>query len=488
MVNITHTPVLVVVLLLAAAFVVALLSKHLQIGRYVFLLTSFTVLFLSARLTFIVLEHGTIHYTLGGWVPPFGIEIIVDAFAAFSSLVVAGVSSLIFWFAVYGPAEVKNESGYYSLLLLLTGAMHGMVMTGDLFNLFVFVEISSLAAIAIIAVKGTSESIEASFRYLVLSALGSGGVLFSIALIFMISGHLNMAYIREALVITSGQYPLNVVLAVGFMLVGFAVKAALFPLHVWLPDAHSNAPTASSALLSGLVVKVYIIAFMRIAYLALGIPIFETLPIRQIFLVLASIAIIMGSVFAMVQDNIKRMLAFSTVAQVGYIFLGFGLFNQRALEGAVLHILNHAIMKALLFLSAGVIIHQSGHKKISELSGLGRRIPLTFAAFTIGALSMIGIPGTAGFVSKLYLALGALDSGLTFFAIVILISSLLNAIYYLPIIITAFFGKDSSSDAKDPAWATQLPLVVLSVGVLFFGLFPSIAIPLVRQTAQLFIR
>jgi len=483
-----HSPVLVVVVLLASAFVVALLSKHLRMARAVFLLAAASSLFLSARLTHLVLAHGTLRYTVGGWMPPFGIEIVADPFAAFSSLVIAGVGAVIYWFAVFGPREVKFEVGYYTLLLLLTAAMHGMVLAGDLFNLFVFIEISSLAAIAIIAIKGTSESIEASFRYLVLSALGSGGLLFSIALIFMISGHLNMAYIMETLSVTAGQYPLNVVLALGFMLVGFAVKAALFPLHVWLPDAHSNAPTASSALLSGLVVKVYIIAFMRIAYMGLGLTIFEALPIRQIFLILAAIAMIVGSVFAMVQDNLKRMLAFSTVAQVGYIFLGFGLYSPRALEGAVLHILNHAIMKSLLFLSAGLIIHQTGSKRISQLSGMGRRMPFTFAAFTIGALSMVGIPGCAGFISKLYLALGALDAGRTFFAILILVSSLLNATYYFPVIINAYFGKNDSKERIEPPRLMQLPIVVLSIAVIFFGLFPSIAVPLVRQTAELFIR
>lgn len=488
MANLTHTPVLIVVILLSVSFVLPLLGRREQLARTLFLIAGVIALILSIRLTLMALTQGAVRYAVGGWIPPFGIEIVVDTFAAYSSLVIAGISLVIFWFAAFGPKEVKYTNGYYTLLLLLTAAMHGMVLAGDLFNMFVFIEISSLAAIAIIAVKGTSESIEASFRYLVLSALGSGGLLFSIALIFMITGQLNMAFIREALTVTAGQYPLNVLTALAFMVVGFGVKAALFPLHVWLPDAHSNAPTASSALLSGLVVKVYIIALMRISYMALGLEIFSVLPIRQIFLVLASAALIVGSVFAMVQDNIKRLLAFSTVAQVGYIFLGFGLFSQRAVEGAVLHILNHAVMKSLLFLAAGVIIHQTGTKKISELNGLGRRMPLTFACFTIGALSMVGIPGCAGFISKLYLALGALDAGMVFFAVLILVSSLLNASYYFPIIISAYFGADNKIEASEPHWSVLAPVAALTLGVLFFGLFPSLAVPLVRQTAQLFVR
>ncbi|MBT9175728.1 MAG: Na(+)/H(+) antiporter subunit D [Firmicutes bacterium] len=483
-----HAPVLIVAVLLLAAFITPLLGKRQAATNAVFLGAGVVALVLSVGMTLRVLAQGTLSYPVGGWPAPYGIVVLVDVFAAYSSLVLATVALIIFWFAAFGPREVRHNGAYFTLILLLTAAMQGMVMAGDLFNLFVFIEISSLAAIAIIAIKGTKESVEASFRYLVLSALGSGGLLFSIALIFMITGHLNMDYIRTTLMVTAEQYPLNLLTSIGLMVVGFGVKAALFPMHVWLPDAHSNAPTASSALLSGLVVKVYIIALMRIAYLALGLEIFALFPIRHLFLALSTGALVAGSVFAMVQDNVKRLLAFSTVAQVGCIFLGFGLFNQRAIEGGVLHILNHAVMKSLLFLTAGVIIHQSGIKKLSQFSGLGRKMPLTFAAFTIGAMSMVGVPGTAGFISKLYLALGALDADMLVFAVLILISSLLNAAYYFPIIISAFFGRDSDAEATDPAFAVLAPVAVLAGMVFFFGMFPSLMVPLVRQTALLFVR
>lgn len=297
-----------------------------------------------------------------------------------------------------------------------------------------------------------------------------------------------MGAINEALSVTATHYPLNVLTAISFMFIGFAIKAALFPLHVWLPEAHSNAPTASSALLSGLVVKVYIIGFMRVMYLAIGMDVFQLLPMRQIFLVLATLAILIGSVLAMVQDNLKRMLAYSTVAQVGYIFLGFGLLSPRAIEGSILHILNHALTKALLFLVAGTIIKQTGTNKISELKGMGLRMPWTFGALTIGVLSMVGIPGLAGFVSKLYLALGALDIGLIPFAVLMLISSLLNATYYLPIVINAFFGRVECRECVDPKPQLLVPIALLAGLVVFFGLFPSWAVPLIRQAALLFVK
>lgn len=488
MFSISHAPILMVVTLLMTAFVVPLVRKNMRLAKGLFLGAGLIVVALAVLITLEVLQSGTMIYAVGEWSAPHGIELVVDAFAAYSSLVVSVISFIIYWFIVFAPREVNYEAGYYALILLLSAAMHGIVMAGDIFNLFVFVEISSLAAVAIIAVKGTKESIEASFRYLMLSALGSGGLLFSIALLFMITGHLNMGYMRVALATTAGQYPLNLLTALAFMVIGLGVKSALFPLHIWLPDAHANAPTGSSALLSGLVVKVYVIAFMRIAYMLLGMDLFYILPLRQILLVLAALAIIAGSVFAIVQDNIKRLLAFSTVAQVGYIFLGFSLLTARAVEGAIWHILIHAIMKTLLFLAVGVVIQQSGYKKISQVHGLARRMPLTFACITLGALSMVGIPGTAGFISKLYLALGALDAGLVIFAVLILISSLLSAIYYFPLIITAYFGHDASPDVKEPSLAVRLPLVILSLAILFYGLMPSMLLPLVRQTALLITR
>ena len=320
-----HAPVLVVVTLLSAAFIVPLLHRKPSVAQVVFLAAVAVAALLSVRLALLVLREGTLSYYLGGWLPPFGIEVVADAFGAYASLVIALITLPIAWFVVFAPNEVAAPCSYMALILLLLAAMHGMVLAGDLFNLFVFIEICSLSAIAIIAVRGTRDSIEASFRYLVLSALGSGGILFAIALIFMISGHLNMGYIREVLAITASVYPLNILTALSFLFVGFAVKAAIFPLHIWLPEAHSNAPTASSALLSGLVIKAYLVAFIRVIYMVLGTELFLELPLRPIFLVLASCAILVGSAFAIVQNNIKRMLAYSTVVQMGYIVLGFGL-------------------------------------------------------------------------------------------------------------------------------------------------------------------
>ena len=207
----THAPVLIVAFLLLAAFVTPLFGQRERAVNAVFLGAGLLAFALAVGMTMRVLAQGTLSYPVGGWPAPYGIVVWVDAFAAYSSLVIATVSLIISWFAVSGPREVRHNSAYFTLILLLTAAMQGMVMAGDLFNLFVFIEISSLAAIAIIAIKGTRESVEASFRYLVLSALGSGGLLFSIALIFMITGHLNMEYIRTTLTVTAAQYPLSLI-------------------------------------------------------------------------------------------------------------------------------------------------------------------------------------------------------------------------------------------------------------------------------------
>ena len=251
---------------------------------------------------------------------------------------------------------------------------------------------------------------------------------------------------------TAGHEPLpqQYLISLGFV-VGYGVKAALFPL-VWLPDAHPL-PSPSSAVLSGLVVKVYAAAFLKVFLKAYPREIFLEIPVMEIVLFLSVLAILYGSIVAMVQEDIKKMLAYSSIAQIGYVFLGFSLMGQRAVAGGLLHIFNHAMMKSMLFLAAGIIIYSTGIRRIRDMKGLGVKLPLTMGAFTIGALSMVGIPGTNGFISKWQLALGALDLGRPIIVVVILLSSLLNCLYYMPIVINAFLcqGEPELEIAKFPA-------------------------------------
>jgi multicomponent Na+:H+ antiporter subunit D len=482
-----HVPVLIVVLLLAASYTVPLLDRFRRsLALPITILSLITAFISSLYLLYLIGVRGPFAYHLGGWPPPWGIELYIDYLAVYMLIVISSIGLLIM---IYGAKDLLHEisrevlSWYYTLYLLLMASMMGIALTNDLFNLFVFVEISAIASCGIISAKADRRCIEASIKYLILSALGSGCILLAVAMIYMITGNLNFDYVAAALPDALKLYPYNIVIALGLFVVGFGVKSALFPLHVWLPDAHSSAPSPSSAILSGLVIKIYAVALVKLLFRVFPAQIYDVIPILDVILFLSVFAVMAGSIFAMVQDDLKRMLAYSSIAQIGYIFMGIGLFGGRALTGGLLHIFNHAMMKSMLFLAAGLIIYATGIRNLKDLKGIGVRMPWTMGAFTIGALSMVGIPGTSGFISKWFLALGALDLNRPFYVAIILLSSLLNGIYYFPIIIDAFFGTKMNpvSEFRDVPALMLIPVLILAAGVIFFGFYPKPLLDLVNK-------
>lgn len=486
----THLPALVIVVPLFFAYLMPLFARWREGWSTVAALGVLAFSFAgSLVMAWQVMTYGPFSYQMGNWPPPWGIELYIDYLAVFVALTMTGVGLIILVFASKDlPHELKPHllGWYYTLYLLLMASMVGMALTNDIFNLFVFVEICAIAACGIISIKGSGECLEAAFKYLVLSALGSGCLLLAIALIYMVTGHLNFTFIAQALPEAMRLYPNNILAALALLLVGIGVKAALFPLHVWLPDAHSSAPSPSSAVLSGLVIKIYAVALLRLLYQVFPASLFEVTPVMTILLWMSTLAIVVGSMFAIVQEDIKKMLAYSSVAQIGYVFLGFALLDVSALTGGILHIFNHAMMKAMLFLAAGAFIYSTGVRKLSDLAGIGRTMPIPAAAFTIGALAMVGIPLTNGFISKWYLVLGAFHGEQHFFAGVILLSSLLNGIYYLPIIVNAFFSEPHGAVAEPKRLPLQMqvPLAVLGFGCLLFGVYPAPIMGLVTRASQ----
>ncbi|MBS4031056.1 MAG: monovalent cation/H+ antiporter subunit D family protein [Clostridiales bacterium] len=487
---VNHFPVLAVVVLLLFAYLMPLLMRWRKewcvpatLGAIGFSLIA------SLYMMWQVMTTGPFMYQMGSWAPPWGIEFSIDYLAVFATMTITIVGLIVIY---YGTQDLLHElkeqvmGWYYTLYLLLMASMIGMVLTNDLFNMFVFVEICAIASCGIISIKESRECIEAAFKYLVLSAVGSGCLLLAIAMIYMVTGHLNFTYVAQALPQVMDLYPLNILVSLALFLVGLGVKAALFPLHVWLPDAHSSAPSPSSAVLSGLVIKVYAIAMIKLLYKVYPPELLGMAPIMNMILWMATLAIIIGSMFAIVQDDIKKMLAYSSIAQIGYVFLGVGLMSESALQGGILHIFNHAIMKSMLFLSAGAIIYATGTRKLSDLKGIGITLPVPTIAFSLGAFAMVGIPITNGFISKWYLALGSLDVGRPFFAAVILVSSLLNGIYYLPIVVNAFFGEPEGAVAEPRPLPRQMvvSLILLGSGVILFGVFPSLILGVVSKAAQ----
>jgi multicomponent Na+:H+ antiporter subunit D len=449
-----------------------------------------------------VMQGNIIRYGVSEWSPPWGIEIVVDPI---TSLMISLLSGVCFLICIYSFAAIKHElqrivtGWYYAAYLLCMAGMIGLVISNDVFNMYVFIEVTGISAVALVASKGTRQATEAALKYLLLATIGSGFILFGIGFIYMITGNLNITFIAQELDPVKGNYPFLIWTAISFLTVGFGVKSAFFPLHLWLPDAHSSAPSPSSAVLSALVVKVYIIAFMKILFIAFGLEIFHETFIRHLILVLAVIAMMAGSFFAFVQIELKRRLAYSTVAQVGYIYLGIGLGTPWGLAAGLLHILVHAFMKTCLFLCAGAIYYQTGKKKVNEFTGMGYKMPITMGAFTIAAFSMVGIPLFGGFISKYGLALGSLEANLPVLILVIIISGLLNATYYFPIIGQAYFSQEGHSAdhaegghhepkkfQRDQIPLSMLvPIVIFALGIIYLGIFPGTVLNFINQTVAM---
>ncbi len=441
-----HFPILVIVLPLISAFIIPFTDRiNRHYGWLIATVVTFVSVLLSSLLLNRVLNSGRISYWIGGWEPPWGIEYVIDYLNAFILVIVSFISFIV---TLYSRRSVEMEidacktTTFYSIYMLLVTGLMGIVITGDIFNLYVFIEIAALAGYGLIAIGRKRDALIASYNYLILGTIAATFILLGIGYLYMATGTLNMADLRERLPML---YRSKMILtAFAFFTVGLSLKLALFPLHTWLPNAYTYAPSVVSAIMAATSTKVGAYAMFRIMFTVFKVEFdLEAVPVMNILLVLSSIAVIAGSVLAIAQTNIKRMLAYSSVGQIGYIVLGAALANQIALTGSLLHILNHALMKGTLFLAVGMVIYKTGIEDVSGLRGMGVKMPYSMAAFTIGGLSMIGIPLTVGFVSKWYIAIGALRTGMWFIVPIILLSSLLTTVYFWRIIESIYFPEKS---------------------------------------------
>ena len=484
-----NLPVFVVIIPLFIAFILPTFARRLKLVEG--LVISVESLWLASAIylaSIVLLQNGTpIIYSLGGWVAPWGIELKVTSLSAFFLLVVTGVSLPITLFAKGNLSEEVGTNPrvtrFYVLLLLLGGSMAGMAVTNDMFNVFVLVEVATLSCCALVSARKDPGAADAAFKYLILATLGSTLVLGGIGFIYILTGHLNMGFVHEELIGVWQNSPHVIWMGMTFILVGFGVKSALFPLHIWLPDAHSSAPTPASAILSGLAVKGYIICFLKFIYDVFGQTLMQEFNVDKILVLAGMIAIIAGSIFALTQNELKRRLAYSTVAQVGYLFLGLGLMNIKGMTGTLFYLGSHAVVKSSLFLGAGAMIAATGKKKISDLAGIGKKMPISMGVFTIGSLSLIGIPLFSGFIGKWYLLLGSLESGNILSVIVIILGSVLCAAYLLPIIRIAYFEPAAEEDIQDPGLAQKTALISLAITVVVLGVFPGPILELAKRAA-----
>lgn len=477
----SQLPILILITLLFSAFIIPLAGFLKKESAFAIALSgAFLSFLLSASGLWVVISQGAIRYHLGGWPPPVGIEYVLDVLSAFMVSVVTLVGSLVVLYSRRSILEEVPERfvPMYALAMLLLAGLCGIIITGDLFNLFVFLEIASLSAYALMAV-GDERAPVASFRYLILGSIAGSFYVLGVGFLYFSTGSLNMADVAQRL---PDLYNSRAVAAAAtFIFIALGLKMALFPLHLWLPDVYTYAPSAVAGLVAPIMTKVAAYAMIRIFLNVFQLQyVTEVLPVTSIMGWLAAAGILYGSIMAMAQDDFRRMLAYSSISQIGYVGLGIGLANPLGLIGALLHILNHAFMKACLFLVAGSIRFRTGLWEVSRFAGLGRKMPWTMAAFSVSTLSMVGIPPAAGFFSKWYLILGAIEAGNWIFVAVILLSSLLTAVYFFRVleqVYTRHAKEDESvADALDPPAGMLLPTVVLGVGVLGLGLLNSVIV------------
>jgi multicomponent Na+:H+ antiporter subunit D len=470
-----HFPILVILTFFFAALAMPLAGLiHRRMPWILAVLASGLAIGLSLFSLARVLQDGPVRYEVGGWPPPIGIELVADPLSTFLTFVLTLIASVVLVHS-REPVETElagREMAFYAQAMLLLGGFVGMVATGDLFNLYVFLEISSLAGYALLGSAGP-RSAAATFRYLLLGTIGASFYLLGLGFLFAQTGSLNMQDVESILAVT-GLDPITT-LALVFILVGIGIKMALVPLHQWLPDVYTSAPASSTALVAPLGTKVAAYVVIRLLYDVFpSEPLLAHVRALDLLAVLGAVGVLWGSIMAIPQDNLKRMLAYSSVAQIGYIALGIGLGTAYGFIGAILHILNHACMKACLFLvSANLEAHGKG-LEISSFDGtLRRELPLTSAGFTLAALSMIGLPPTAGFFSKWYLLLGSYQESRWIFVVVILSSSLLNAVYFFRVIERMYLGGPDATHAPvarlGSTWLTA-PVVALAVGLVALGL------------------
>lgn len=494
-----NSPALAPLLLLAAAISIPVLAIRKTEAAYpVTMAASFGSVLISSYNILLVLRNGPLTYHFGGWFPPIGIEYVLDPLSSFVALVVNVIAFFVLWHSSsIREREIPGKSvPYYALTLLFLCGANGIIVTGDLFNLYVFLEIFSLAGYGLIGI-GERQAPVASFRYLIMGTVGASFYLLGIGFLYIVTGSLNMADVRNILPHIHGNPA--VAAALSLIFIGMGIKMAIFPLHGWLPDAYTYAPSTSSALVAPIGTKIAAYVLIRILFFVFGVEYASrSLPITDLIAWLSAIGILYGSVMAMAQNEMKRMLAYSSIAQIGYIGLGIGLANPLGYIGAVLHILNHAFMKGSLFLVAANVRKKTGQSDISKLdASLRKKLPWTMAAFTVAALSMIGLPPTAGFFSKWYLALGAIDKGNWVFLAVILVSSLLNAVYFFRILEKVYLippppqtmGEDSRPEAGkgrgslvgEETYSLMIPVVIISFSLLLIGLWNATIVKEVIQ-------
>ena len=480
-----HLPALQVMVPLIGSVVCAVVRER-HLCAAVTIACSVAMPVIAFLLLFQVQETGVISYAMGGWAPPVGIEYRIDEPNAFLLVLVSIMGAVV---ALYAPRSVgaeiapEKQGWYYSMYLMCMAGLLGMAITGDAFNVFVFMEISSLAMYTLIALGSERRALVAAFQYLIIGTIGATFYVIGVGFVFSMTGSLNLYDISGLLWEYETQRPLIAGLA--FIVIGIGLKLAIFPLHLWLPNAYAFAPTVASAFIASTATKVAVYLLLRFLFSVFGVTFtFQLTPAAEVLMVLAALAMIVASLSAIFQVNVKRMLAYSSVSQVGYMILGIALVSQSGLTGGISHLFNHAIIKACLFLCVGCMFYATGLTRIERMAGIGRTMPLTMAAFVIAGLGLIGVPGTAGFISKWYLIQGATEAGAWWLVAVIVVSSLLAVFYIGRIIEIAYFREPVATVARPPGPEMVAVTCLLAAAIIYFGFQTDISAGVAADAAR----
>jgi multicomponent Na+:H+ antiporter subunit D len=483
-----HLPALQVVIPLMSAGV-ALLVWRPRLSWTVAMTASVVSFLIAVALLRQVLAEGPISYHLGNWEPPWGIEYRIDALSAFILFLVGLIGVVATPFAL---KSVEKEIPrpripfFYALWCLALAGLLGIAITGDVFNLFVFLEIASLAGYALIALGSDRRALSAAFRYLVVGSVGATFIVIGIGYLYVMTGSLNMADLALLVPEVVDQRP--IIVGFAFLAVGICLKLALFPLHLWLPNAYTYAPSAATAFMAATYTKVAVYMLLRIFFTVFGASFsFDVMRLDMVILPLALIGIVTMSLVAIFQVDVKRLLAYSSVAQIGYMILGISFGSVTGLTGATLHMFNHALMKGALFMALGSMVYRLESSRLEDLAGIGRRMPLTTAAFVLGGFSIIGVPLTVGFISKWYLVLAAIERGWWPVAFLVLVTSLIAVIYIWRVVEVAYFrpAPPGRERVEEAPLLLLVPTWVLVGANLYFGIDASFTAGIARRAAEL---
>ena len=481
-----HLPVLLVVVPLMLAPIAALVGRW-KAAWVVAAVACWWAFGVSIALLRRVMTEGVVSYELGGWAAPYGIEYRVDLASAFVAMIVGTIGAVVIPYARTSIAsEVSEDRGalFYTAFILCLAGLLGIAVTGDVFNVFVFLEVSSLSAYGMIALGQDRRALTASFQYLIMGSVGATFIVIGIGLMYVMTGTLNMADLAERLPAVSDNRTIPV--AFTFLTVGITLKLALFPLHLWLPNAYTYAPSAVTAFIASTATKVAVYLLLRFFFTVFGAEFsFGQMRLDMVLMPLAIVAVLTMSLVAIYQGNVKRLLAYSSVAQIGYMVLGISLGSVLGITAGILHMFNHALMKGALFMAMGCVMYRVGSVRIEKMAGLGKAMPWTMAAFVGAGLSLIGVPLTVGFVSKWYLVQAALERGLWPVASVVLIGSLMAVVYIWKVVEVAYFqSADPDHQVREAPLSLLLPTWALVLASFYFGIDASTTAGIATRAAE----